>query len=433
LSFIRYYQNSQIMRRTLLTLFTLGLLFSGFGQDTLWHVNFDGSDWAAGDTVYAKDTSWFSWSGVPMIVVEDSSNAYDGTRFVQSGTAGNAVIGTVNVLEVGKNYTYRVATRTDSAAPGWWMNHTISVNASFPIADSSTLGIDMSKVEVNNNGDYTVSADGKARYLYEAGRTNRPTLVNSDTWVVSEFTFTPLANLDTVNFSVYRFKDGPRLYIDAMEAICNDCAAVVPQFNVTFSVDMSDEVVDATGMFLGADFDNWSGGIAMEDNDNDSIWTVTVPLDSGEYEYKFINGANWMNGGESLDSINQAACTKTTGVFTNRIMTVSSDTSICTPKWELCCGQENNNTRIFPSLVEKKLFSVRPTRTHDRVIIEPLSSGAQLVEVMVMNATGQFMQRINFRMSEGIQRLDVGHYAPGIYLVQLKVGQQIQIQKILVD
>jgi hypothetical protein len=75
---------------------------------------------------------------------------------------------------------------------------------------------------------------------------------------------------------------------------------------VTFQVDMSNETVSPLGVHLAGSFTdgngdgiidnnlpNWNpGGIAMNDNGN-GIWSVTIEIVSGLYEYKFVNGNDW--------------------------------------------------------------------------------------------------------------------------------------------
>ena len=69
------------------------------------------------------------------------------------------------------------------------------------------------------------------------------------------------------------------------------CAAA--QSNVTFSVNMSnypgglgaDDTVHLNGSFAG-----WCGDcIPMSDDDGDGIWTVTIPLDDGDYQLSLIH------------------------------------------------------------------------------------------------------------------------------------------------
>ena len=117
---------------------------------------------------------------------------------------------------------------------------------------------------------------------------------------------------------------------------CSACGVTPPpptQAQVTFKVDVSQ-----SGLPVGAipevngTFNGWCGSCnAMTDANADGIWETTILLNSGSYEYKF-SYSNW-TGQESL--IPGTSCTITTGVNTNRALTVGS-TAIVLPS--VCYG-----------------------------------------------------------------------------------------------
>ncbi len=60
----------------------------------------------------------------------------------------------------------------------------------------------------------------------------------------------------------------------------------------------------------------------MNDDDGDGIWTVTVALEDGDYEYKFtINGWSVQEEFGSIGAVE--GCTVTDGTYTNRAFTVA--------------------------------------------------------------------------------------------------------------
>ena len=105
------------------------------------------------------------------------------------------------------------------------------------------------------------------------------------------------------------------------------------QKDVTFIVDMRDYSGSYTTVNLNGDFNSWCGTCnPMADADGDSIWTVTLPLTADSIEYKFtLDG--W-TGQESLTS--GTACTKTTGIYTNRFAELTGDTILTGVAWESC-------------------------------------------------------------------------------------------------
>ena len=117
---------------------------------------------------------------------------------------------------------------------------------------------------------------------------------------------------------------------------CVDCAAAPVFYDITFQLDMSEQtgftIPEVNGVFNG-----WCGNCtAMQDNDGDGIWAITVSLQPGTYEYKFSHD-NW-SGQETLTP--GSLCTITTGEFTNRLLTVTQDEVLPAVCWGSCaeCG-----------------------------------------------------------------------------------------------
>ncbi len=107
---------------------------------------------------------------------------------------------------------------------------------------------------------------------------------------------------------------------------CEICpAAPLPVYDVTFQVDMSATCVFDSVDIAGGKINNWSGGTMLQPiSAGSSIYSVTVPIDSGEVEYKF---RKYVNGNVSWEGV------------ANRIKSVSSDTTIelvCFDKDTLC-------------------------------------------------------------------------------------------------
>ena len=98
---------------------------------------------------------------------------------------------------------------------------------------------------------------------------------------------------------------------------CGPCQAPTP---VLFRVDMSLQTVNANGPHVAGSFQGWNPGDAntlMLDPDGDNIYEVTVLMQPGTYQYKFVNGAAWADGNESIP----AAC----NVGGNREIVVATD------------------------------------------------------------------------------------------------------------
>jgi len=117
---------------------------------------------------------------------------------------------------------------------------------------------------------------------------------------------------------------------------------------VVFEVDMSQETLQGTVFVTGGSLDGWCGTcIPMADSDGDGVYTVTLDLAPGPIEYKFVNG-NWAHG-EVFDPTSDAACTLTTGEFTNRYFVVPSSGNaeigtVCFNSCDACEGGGGGGT-----------------------------------------------------------------------------------------
>jgi hypothetical protein len=75
----------------------------------------------------------------------------------------------------------------------------------------------------------------------------------------------------------------------------SSCDACSQPVEVTFHVDMNASCADTSpGVNLMGTVTDWSTGSPMSDDDGDGIWTLTLNLSAGNYEYKFrIGDGGW--------------------------------------------------------------------------------------------------------------------------------------------
>jgi len=122
-------------------------------------------------------------------------------------------------------------------------------------------------------------------------------------------------------------------YADAHSSNC-----IVTPKNVTFQVDMNNVTASYTNVYVSGTVNGWSGNSnQLTDPDGDGVYTGTLSLMPGSYEYKFTYD-NWA-GQESLDPTLDSACTLTTGIYTNRYATFgNADTTLPVVCWESCAS-----------------------------------------------------------------------------------------------
>lgn len=120
---------------------------------------------------------------------------------------------------------------------------------------------------------------------------------------------------------------------------CSDCGSAPNIVDITFQLDMNGQTGFTTPEVNGT-FNGWCGSCnPMTDADGDNVWTTTITLPAGDYQYKFSYD-NW-TGQETL--VAGSSCTFTDGAFTNRIISANTDVTIDTVCWSSCdaCGQSS--------------------------------------------------------------------------------------------
>ena len=226
--------------------------------------------------------------------------------------------------------------------------------------------VDMSTTDINNNG-----VGG------EVGSDIHPEGIHVNGSFANWQSFIPLQDLngdkiwetliivDTVGPIQYKFINGPGwgFLNENISGACGDgagnrqftvtdantvlpaycwssCESCVQPVAVTFQVDMNASCADTSpGVNLMGTVANWGTGVPMSDADGDGIWTLTLNLTPGNYEYKFRIGTNnWE------------------GIGGNRALTVTADGPVELPA--TCFGSLNPcNPSIPPSDIT---FEVRP-------------------------------------------------------------------------
>ncbi len=75
---------------------------------------------------------------------------------------------------------------------------------------------------------------------------------------------------------------------------CYPCGPTPIDINVTFQVDMSEQIISPDGIHIGGAFQGWDPAATEMTDAGDNIYTYTTVLSSGTYqEYKYVNGTTW--------------------------------------------------------------------------------------------------------------------------------------------
>ena len=98
----------------------------------------------------------------------------------------------------------------------------------------------------------------------------------------------------------------------------------LPNLDVTFQVDLGSLTPNSNGIHVAGSFQGWSPSTtSMTQVGNTSVYSVTVTVQPGKLEYKFINGNSWGDN----ESVPAAVQVGTNG-NSNRWAVISSDTTL---------------------------------------------------------------------------------------------------------
>ena len=193
---------------------------------------------------------------------------------------------------------------------------------------------------------------------------------------------------------------------------CTACDVVIPTYNVTFKVDMS-EVTDAfTTPEVNGTFNDFCGSCApMADADTDGVWELVIALEPGTYEYKFSADAWTIQ--EELTSGD--VCTTTLDGFTNRSITVTdSDLVLDEVCWSSCMacivGTEDIDqisAAVFPNPVQADFVNVR------------LNEGSAVDFIQIYDARGALVRQEQVMQQHGLILVPVSELSNGMYTMVL--------------
>ncbi len=264
------------------------------------------------DYFYNKASIFFNF-GVTGAIAGEKTYYFDDVQF--GGGGGPAVYNVtfnVNMNEVVAGFT---TPEVNGTFNGW-------CGGCNPLSDPEGDGIWSTTIAITEGTH-------EFKYAYDAWAGSE-TLTEGDPCTITAFGFTNRSlnvtgdtNLDVVCWGS-----------------CSDCAGVDTTYAVTFHVNMNEVADPYTLPEVNGTFNGWCGGCnPLSDDDGDGIWSATLFMPAGDYQYKFAYDA-WA-GSENL--IPGADCTITDGGFTNRALTVTGDVELDVVCWGSCvnCGLDS--------------------------------------------------------------------------------------------
>ena len=186
--------------------------------------------------------------------------------------------------------------------------------------------------------------------------------------------------------------------------------------DITFKVDMSQNLDTFNIPEINATFNNWCGNCnPLSDNDGDEIWETTVSLNPGDtIEYKFSSD-NWAFQ-ETLDP--NETCTNGLSNFTNRFLIVPSNNTVLDDVcWGSCspCATDletinSYQVNIYPNPSSKEIF---------------ISSISNIKYVEIFNSMGQNVYQNNLESSKF--NLNIADFDTGYNIVKVVFEDKVSI------
>ena len=196
----------------------------------------------------------------------------------------------LNTFAQESNVTFSVDMNTTAISPDG-----IHIAGSFQNWDPSTLQLE--DPDVDGIYSITVPLENDSTFEYK--------FINGNSWGNEEtsISFIDCNGVDDQNGGLNRVIETTNTDI-IINTVCFGSCESCPEINensVTFSVDMSLENVNNSGVYITGDFMNhlgyadWSTDILQLSNEEGSnVYSITLlGIPNGSYNYKFINGNSW--------------------------------------------------------------------------------------------------------------------------------------------
>jgi len=207
----------------------------------------------------------------------------------------------------------------------------------------------------------------------------------------------------------------------------DECGMMVEPANIVFAVDMSDYSEPFTTAYVSGTLNNFSGDAnPLSDDDGDGIWTDTIQLAPGDYEFKFTLD-NWTVQEEFTDG-DPCTITDPSGQFINRALTVTEDATVCFDfnTCNACDLVSTNNLEV-----DQTIFSMAPTIANTQTTLYFSEEINNEKTVQLYNVTGALLKEITVGNSAAQLELNTSDLSGGLYFVTVRTDQKIATRKLI--
>ncbi len=210
--------------------------------------------------------------------------------------------------------------------------------------------------------------------------------------------------------------------LDVCFSSCDTCGLIPTEIDVTFRVDMSEQMVSPEGIHIAGDFQGWDPEDTELTNIGNDLYEVVVTLFSDAYhEYKFINGNTFDD-----EEIVPEECGVDDGLGGyNRYLTIPElDTTlmdVCFSSCDTCSGGTGTN---FETLNKSGIIAISPNPFTNGLKVQYFIADNADVNISVLNVYGQVISETRLEnLVSGGQTfiLETHTLSKGIYFCRLEI------------
>ncbi|MCB9235688.1 MAG: T9SS type A sorting domain-containing protein [Bacteroidia bacterium] len=208
------------------------------------------------------------------------------------------------------------------------------------------------------------------------------------------------------------------------------CTPPLPAINVTFRVNMSNEIVSANGLFVAGSFQDpaWVKNVLqMTDGNGDGVYEYTESIVPNEYQYKYYNGSNGDPDGETAD-FEALGCGASNGIGGyNRVLDITgrlTDTILPIYDYNGC----TSSVSVEDELDNPAYFDVFPNPFSSTARVEFANGTRQPFTLTLSTITGQVV-RTEGNIRNEYATIHKNGLTPGLYFVTLQSANGARFSK----
>jgi hypothetical protein len=208
----------------------------------------------------------------------------------------------------------------------------------------------------------------------------------------------------------------------SVNTVCYQECSICNIANITFTVDMSNVVVDPAGVFIAGSFNNFSTNQNPLVLIGNNIYAVTIPLQANtQVIYKFLNGSTYELVTADCGVMGSAS------VYDRVLQVPLQNTTLNAPCFNSCFScttvdiktTDTNNMLIAPNPADQFLY------------VSFQNKYVNNYQYCMLNNVGQIIKKGSLTSNQ-INAIDIHEIPAGIYFLQINANNIVQFKKFVV-